>query len=204
MNYSLRPISKIEASLIPDVAKLHESVMGLLLAEMGTPFVVRYFENAARDPSVIGFVALSDSNEVLGYVVGTARPDLLNARLTRPLTWFAGQCMRLLFTKPHVLWQALVSSSSQPAQMAGEGRRIELVYVAVNPRGRGQGIGHALMQAFQDACRAAGYQRVVASQELDNEASIRLFASMGYQVKQKLREGRYERQRVELVLQPEK
>lgn len=189
--------------MLPDVAKLHESVMGLLLAEMGMPFVLRYFEIATRDPSVIGFVAVSGANEVMGYVVGSARPDLVNTQLTRPLTWFAGQCVRLLFTRPQVLWQALVSSSSQSTQMAGEGGGIELVYVAVDPRGRGQGIGHALMEAFQDASRAAGYERVIASQELDNEASIRLFASMGYTVKQKLREGRYERQRVELVLQPD-
>jgi L-amino acid N-acyltransferase YncA len=59
------------------------------------------------------------------------------------------------------------------------------------------------MQAFQDASRTAGYRSVVASQELDNEASIRLFGAMGYRVTSRYREGRYERQRVELVLRAE-
>ncbi len=200
MNYSLHAIRELDGPTILAVAKLHESAMRLLLSEMGSEFVVRYFQAAAKDPSVIGFCALVDAKDVIGYVVGTPRPDLLNAQLTKPWTWFAGQCLRLLVTRPKVLWQALASSISQPAQIAIDGNTIELVYVAVDPRGRGHGVGRALMQAFQDASRRAGYQRVVASQELDNEASIRLFASMGYQVKQKLREGRYERQRVELVL----
>ena len=203
MKYSLHPISKIAPSTLAGVARLHESTMRLLLSEMGSAFVLRYFQAAANDPAVIGFYATSDSNEVIGYVVGTPRPAALNAQLTRPLPWFLGQCLRLLFTRPHVLWQALVSSASQPGQMEEEANAIELVYVAVDPKGRGQGVGRALMQSFEEASRAAGYRRIAASQELDNEASIRLFSSMGYQVKQKYREGRYERQRVELSLQSE-
>ncbi len=136
----------------------------------------------------------------MGYVVGTPRPDHLNAQLTKPLPWFAVQCLRLALTRPAVLWQALVSSSSQGAQMPQDGRAIELVYVAVDPKCRGLGVGRALMQAFQDSSRAAGYRSVVASQELDNQASIGLFAAMGYHVTSRYREGRYERQRVELTL----
>jgi ribosomal protein S18 acetylase RimI-like enzyme len=203
VNYSLHPIGEITPSTLAEMARLHESTMRLLLSEMGSAFVLRYFEAAANDPAVIGFYAMSEFNEVIGYVVGTPRPAALNAQLTRSFPWFLGQCFRLLLTRPYVLWQALLSSSAQPGQMEGEANAIELVYVAVDPKGRGQGVGRALMQSFEDASRAAGYRRIVASQELDNEASIRLFSSMGYQVKQKYREGRYERQRVELLLQSE-
>ncbi len=203
MEYSLYPISKSEPASIASLAKLHEATMRLLLSDMGPAFVRRYFEAAAKDPMVIGFYATGEANDVIGYVVGTPRPDRLNAQLTRPLPWFATQCVRLLFTRPRVLWQALVSSSAQPAQMPRDGSTIELVYVAVDPKCRGMGIGRALMQAFEEASRAAGYRYVAATQEVDNEASIRLFAAMGYHVTHAYREGRYERQRVQLALHGE-
>lgn len=203
MGFSLHPLKQIEPAAIESLARLHESAMGLLLSEMGRPFVLRYFQAAVKDPAVIGFYATSDTNEVIGYVVGTPRPSTLTAQLTKPLAWFAGQSLRLLFTRPQVLWQVLLSSRSQPGQMAREEGAIELMYVAVDAKGRGQGIGRALMLAFGEASRAAGYKRILASQELDNEASIRLFAGMGYHVKERFREGRYERQRVELPLQSE-
>lgn len=200
MKYSLHSIHEIEPPVLASVARLHETAMGLLLTAMGPAFVFKYFETAAKDPDVIGFCALADTNRAIGYIVGTPRPDRLNSQLTRPLTWFALQCFRLAFSRPRVLWQALVSSSSQGGQMPRDGRAIELVYVAVDPQCRGLGVGRALMQAFQDDSRAAGYRSVLASQELDNEASIRLFTAMGYRVVSRYREGRYERQRVELVL----
>ncbi len=203
MSFTLHRLQEIKPAAIESLSRLHESAMGLLLSEMGRPFVVRYFQAAVNDPDVIGFYATSDANEVIGYVVGTPRPSTLTAQLTKPVGWFAGQSLRLLFTRPQVLWQALLSSRSQPGQMRGEEGAIELVYVAVDAKGRGQGIGRALMQAFGEASRAAGYKRILASQELDNEASIRLFASMGYQIRGRFREGRYERQRVELSLQTE-
>lgn len=167
---------------------------------MGLPFVVRYFEAAATDPQAIGFYATAESGEVVGYVVGTPRPDELNSRLRAPATWFVRQCVRLLFTRPTILLQAMVSAMTLRKQIAAEADAVEVVYMSVDPSVRGQGLGRALMTAFHDASRAAGYKRVLGSQELGNDISIGLLGSMGYKVKYNFREGRYHRQRIELIL----
>jgi ribosomal protein S18 acetylase RimI-like enzyme len=200
MKYSLHPIHQIDPALIVPLARLHEASMRILLSDMGFPFILRYFQMAVQEPQVIGFYGLSDANSLIGYVVGTPKPNELNSRLTSPFLWFTAQCLRLLFTRPRVLVQAIISSRSLSRQVASEAEAIELVYVSVDPEARGQGIGQALLQAFQEASRAAGFKRVVAIQELDNTPSIALFASMGYRVKDEYREGQYDRQRVELIL----
>jgi len=182
------------------MARLHQSALRILLSDMGLPFVIRYFELAVKDPEVIGFYALSETEDLIGYVVGTPKPNELNSRLTRPLIWFVGQCLRLLFTRPEVLFQAIISSLTLTRQVAAENDAVEVVYMSVDPRARGQGLGRALMTAFHDASRAAGYKRVLGSQELDNDVSIGLLGSMGYKAKYNFREGRYHRQRIELIL----
>ncbi len=200
MKYTLYPIHQIEPSLIPPMARLHQAELRILLSDMGYPFVLRYFQNAVKDPLVIGFYATSDSNSLIGYVVGTPKPDELNSQLTKPFFWFAGQCLRLLFTHPRVLLQAIISSLTLSKQVASETDAIEVVYMSVDPQARGQGLGRALMQAFHDASRAAGYKRVLGSQELDAEVSIGLLSSMGYKALYTFREGHYVRQRIELIL----
>ncbi len=198
--FTLHPFAQIPPSLLPDVARLHESALPILLSKMGYPFVLRYFQAAARDESIIGFYALSESGKLIGYVVGSPRPDRINAQLTRPRLWFIGQCLRLLFTRPAVLAQAIISSLTLSKQVVARENAIEVIYMSVDPAARGQGLGRALMQAFHDASRAAGYKWVTGSQELDNEVGIHLLTSLGYQAKYTFREGRYHRQRIELEL----
>lgn len=200
MKYSLHPLHEIDPVLLAPLARLHESALHGLLSEMGYQFVLRYFQLAVKDPSVIGFYALSEEGTLIGYVSGTPNPDELNSKITKPLSWFAAQCLRLLFTRPRVLWQAVVSSLTLSKQIANEPDAIEVVYMSVDPRARGHGLGRVLMQAFHTASREAGYKRVLGSQELANKVGIDLLASMGYQVKYFFREGRYDRQRIELIL----
>ena len=200
MKYSLYPIQQIDPTLIVPMAKLHESALRILLSDMGYPFVLHYFQAAVKDPFVIGFYAMSEANTFIGYVIGTPKPDELNSQLTKPRLWFLGQCLRLLFTRPNVLWQAIVSSLTLSKQVASETDSIEVVYMSVDPQARGKGLGRALMKAFHDASREAGYKRVLGSQEVENDTSIGLLSSMGYKVKYTFREGQYNRQRIELIL----
>lgn len=200
MRYELHPFREIGAEMLRAVARLHESTMHVLLTDLGHPFVLKYYQLASRDPDVIGFYALSERGELEGFVVGSPHPGAINSALAKPVVWFLAQCLRLLVTRPGVLLQAMISTLSLSGQSDATPDAIELVYVSVDPRARGHGLGRALLQAFHAASRSSGYARVTASQELDNQASIGLFASLGYRVVRKLREGHYHRQRVELIL----
>lgn len=213
MNYSLTPLSQLDTPALADLAALHQSVMHTLLSELGLPVVLRYYQVCQNDPSVIGLSACSplplgeglgeapySGVRVLGWVVGSPRPDELNARLRRPFPWFAGQMLRLAFTRPAVLAQLAASVLSAHSQMDAEPGAIELTYIGVAASARGQGLGQALLAAFIEASCAAGYRSVVLSVETDNIEALALYTKAGFNITRSFHEGRFERQRLEKIL----
>ncbi len=199
MDFTLAPISQLDSVHLDHLANLHKSVMHTLLADLGLPVVRRYYEICQSEPSVIGLYALSPGGEILGWAVGSPHPDALNARLREPLGWFARQMLRLAFTRPGMLWQLATSVLSSSSQMETEPGAIELTYIGVAPSARGQGAGKALLAAFTEASRAAGYRSIVLSVETDNPGAIALYTNAGFQVTKRFTEGRFERHRMELV-----
>jgi RimJ/RimL family protein N-acetyltransferase len=200
MDYSLHSLRQIDPALLPRLADLHEKEDNGLLAHLGFPFVLRYFEGVAREEHVIGFYALSDAGDLIGYTVGSPEPAALTRKLTRETGWFIRQVARVLFTRPRVFLQLIVSSLSIRGQMENEADAIESVYLTVDPAMRGKGIGRALQQLLIKAARDAGYKRILGSIEVQNEASLAVTTSNGFKVTSTFREGFYKRYRVELIL----
>lgn len=207
MNYSLISLSQLDISALADLAALHQSVMHTLLSELGLPVVLRYYQVGQSDPSVIGFCVCSPlprgegpGVRVLGWAVGSPRPDELNARLRRPFPWFAGQMLQLAFTRPAVLAQLVVSVLSARSQMDSVPGAIELTYIGVAAFARGQGLGQALLAAFIEASRAAGYRSVALSVETENAEALALYTKAGFNITRSFHEGRFERLRLERIL----
>src|SRR5687768_2482528 len=137
MDFTLAPISQLNSAHLDHLAALHQSIMHTLLADLGLPVVRRYYEICQSEPSVIGLYAVSPGGEILGWAVGSPQPDALNARLRKPLGWFAGQMLWLAFIRPGVLWQLAASVLSSSSQMEAEPGAIELTYIGVAPSARG-------------------------------------------------------------------
>jgi ribosomal protein S18 acetylase RimI-like enzyme len=200
MNFTITPISQLDSPTLTRLAELHQSVMHTLLSELGQPVVLRYYQVCQGDPSVIGLCAISSATgEMLGWAVGSPQPDELNARLRQPLTWFAGQMLRLAVTRPAVLGQLAASVLSASSQMDSEAGAIELTYIGVAASTRGQGLGQALLAAFVDAARASGHRSVTLSVETDNPEAVALYTKAGFQLSKTFTEGRFERHRMRLV-----
>lgn len=206
MNLTLIPISQLSASALDRLAALHMSSMPTLLAELGLPVVRSYYEVCHRDPGVVGMCAFAlpqkgeageEKGELLGWAVGSPYPDEINARTRRPLTWFVGQMLQLARSRPGVLWQLAASVLSASARM--EPDALELTYIGVAASARGQGLGKALLAAFVEAGRTAGYRRVVLSVETDNPGALALYNKTGFQITRTFTEGHFERHRMELV-----
>src|SRR5690349_18296979 len=175
MDFTLTPLSKLDSAGLDHLAALHQSVMHTLLSDLGLPIVQRYYQACQEDPTVIGLCAVSHSAEILGWAVGSPHPDALNARLRQPPGWFAGQMLRLAFTHPRVFLQLLTSVLSSSTQMETGPGALELTYIGVAPSARGQGLGAALLKAFADVARAAGYRSIVLSVETDNPEAVALY-----------------------------
>ena len=200
MEYSLVSFTQLSNKERMQMAVLHHAVMQTLLSDLGLPVVLRYYEIAAADPHVVGFCACSAPGAVLGWAAGSPYPDQINARLRSPFGWFVHQMIRVVLTRPLVLWQLISSFSSLSGQGEMRPGTIELTYIGVASQERGKGIGEKLVDAFLEASRSRGYGAVALSVEKENLPAIALYEKKGFQIVNTFSEGRYRRHRMELTL----
>lgn len=203
----LLPLSQLPASLLPALAALHQATMPTLLSDLGDNFVLRYYQIAQKDQSVIALCLFSNQQSPIinhqspiAYALGSPDPAALNAQLRQPLTWFAVQMLKLAFTRPGVLLQlaqSVITTSEANRLQPGQ---IELTYIGVAPEVRGRGLGKAVLAAFVEAARDAGYTSVALSVEIDNPAAIALYTNFGFTITQTFSEGRYHRYRMQFDL----
>ncbi|HEY9152376.1 MAG TPA: GNAT family N-acetyltransferase [Anaerolineales bacterium] len=199
MEYTLQAFAGIDDHVLRRVALLHQSVMRNLLTDLGFPIILRYYQIARKDSAVIGFCAVSSSQEILGWVVGSPDPYALNMRLRSPLSWFLVQMMVLAVKRSPVFLQTL-SSVFHSSQQKLIPHAIELTYIGVAPNVQGNGIGRALLEAFIEASRALDYCSVELTTETDNLHALALYQKSGFSVKRTFKEGRFERYRMERKL----
>ncbi len=200
MDSHLVEFSQLTPEELKRLAVLHHSVMHTLLSDLGLPILWRYYQIAQQDSQTIGFCVISGSGRILGWAMGSPRPDRINAKLRSPLTWFVLQMLRITLTRPVVLWQLFSSVFSTSNSSAIKNDAIELTYIGVSSEQRGVGLGKKLLNAFIEACRLNGYRSVVLSVEKENLPAITLYERAGFRIIKTFSEGRYQRHRMELTL----
>ena len=200
MDFTLTPISRLDQAGLARLARLHSDIMHTLLADLGAPLVLRYYEVAQADSSVLGLCAVSESGDLLGWAMGSPAPTMLNARLRQPLAWFAIQLIRLVFTHPRVLVELIRSVFSTNEANNLQPGQIELTYIGVATQAQGRGIGKAILTAFIDQARSAGFTSIALSVETDNLPAITLYTKCAFQITKTFHEGRFMRHRMEYQL----
>jgi ribosomal protein S18 acetylase RimI-like enzyme len=198
MKYIIVPVAQLNGLQILELARLHQAVMHSLLSELGLPVVERYYQIAAKDSTVIGLCALSETGQLPGWAIGSPRPDQLNGRLREGLLWFISQTIRVLVTRPRLIRQLWASMRTASAPIPAGG--IELTYLGVEHSARKQGVGREILQAFLRAARDAKYHLVVLSVEVENLDAIALYTRAGFAITGTFTEGSFHRHRMELTL----
>lgn len=190
-------LSKIEHRDLQGLAHLHETTMRTLLSDFGSEIVLRYYETARTDESVIGYCAYLPERRLVGWVVGSPHAGALFSQLSRPLPQFLTQFLRAVVKRPTLLRQ-LVTSMFFSSDEDDLDDAVELTYIGVSADARRLGVGYALMQAFLAASWEAGYRSVVLSVEKQNTGAIALYKDFGFSVIREFKEGRFDRYRMEL------
>src|SRR5688500_3132300 len=149
MDYEIISLSQFEADRLKQLAQLHQSVMHTLLADLGLPMVLRYYQIARSDNSVVGICALDPSKKIIGWAMGSPHPDRINSELRTPLLWFAFQMLRVLVTRPLILLQLISSVLSSSAETEMKSDAIELTYIGVAANQRSKGLGKDLLNTFR-------------------------------------------------------
>ncbi len=201
MDYSIQPFASLEQHALERVAVLHQSVMHNLMSDLGLHIILRYYEIARADPSVIGFVALSSAGEPIGWAVGSPNPNLLNTKIQASTFWFVAHLFRIAISHPSVLWE-LGLSVSYSSRQVDTPQTMELTYIGIARELQNRGLGRALLTAFVDASRSSGYCSVVLSAERNNQHALSLYTKSGFSIRKTVKEGRFERYRMELKLAP--
>ena len=198
MAYTLYPLKEINPSLLPRIAEIQLGDAGLL-SKLGYPFVLRYFEMAVKDKHAFGFYAQeNETGQIMGFSLASPEPSALTSNLTRDRGWFIKQILKVLFTRPLVFLQMVISSITIQGQMESEA--IECVYFTVDPNFRGQKLGRTLQKALMDEGRKQGYKKIFASIETWNIASLKATQANGFTIAKTFREGKYHRHRLESKL----
>lgn len=198
MENELLSLSQLDDQGMRRLAILHHSVMHTLLSDLGIPMVLRYYQVARQDPSVVGLCMVSPSGELLGWAQGSPHPEELNVRLRTPLPWFLFQMLRLAFTHPLVLHQLISSVVRSSTHLDIEPGGVELTYIGVASHERGKGWGKKLLDAFIDASRSKGYRSIILSVEMESASAVALYEKAGFEIIETFWEGRYQRYRMKL------
>ena len=200
MNYTLHPLKTIDPSLLPRIAEIQLGDAGLL-SKLGYPFVLRYFEIAIKDKRSFGFYAQDNiTNEIMGLSLASPEPSSLTSQLTHDRKWFIAQILKILFSRPLIFLQMIISSITIKSQMENETDAVECVYFTVDSKFRGHHLGRTLQKALMDEGRKLGYKKIFASIETWNKASLAATLSNGFTIVKTYREGIYHRHRLECSL----
>lgn len=200
MNYTLRPLKEIDSNLLPRIAEIQLGDAGLL-SKLGYPFVLRYFEIAVKDDRAFGFYAQdNETGKIMGLSLASPEPSSLTSQLAHDRKWFITQISKVLFSRPLVFLQVIISSITIKSQMEDETDAIECIYFTVDPKFRGQRLGRMLQKALMDEGRKLGYKKIFASIETWNMASLAATLSNGFTIVKTFREGKYHRHRLESIL----
>ena len=191
-------ITELDDEGMKELASLHHEVMHTLLSDLGLPLVLKYYQAARSDLSVIGISALDASSKILGWAIGSPQPAAINTKLRTPLPWFLLQMLRVAATRPMIFKQLISSVFTSSAQM--EADAIELTYIGVASSQQGKGLGRALLNKFIEESRLKGYHSVVLSVEDENKAAVALYEKSGFHITRSFAEGRFQRHRMELIL----
>ncbi len=196
--YRFVSLSELDDNGLQQLAGLHYSVMRTLLSDLGLPIVLKYYQVARRDLSVVGICALSSSNEVVGWSMGSPDPAALSSKLRQPLTWFLAQMLRLAVMRPLILLQLISSVLSPSLEMKKD--TIEFTYLGVAAGHQGKRLGLVLLNQFVEQCRSKGYHSVFLSVETKNKTALALYEKSGFKIVKTFSEGRYQRYRMELKI----
>ncbi len=185
-------VGKPAPELIPAIAALQQvAFAGYLNARLGQRYQEAFIRWFVEDRDAIALVALGEEGRLLGYVVGA--PLGYAAALNRVVLWPA---LTGIITRP---WLFLDQRFRQAVRgrlsiflggdnaSAGATHQPELptptfslVGIGVQPESRGQGVGLALINAFEEQAGARGGRSVRLSVYPENDPARRLYEKAGW------------------------
>ncbi len=175
-------IAPIGSSYLDQVVGVHlRAFPTFFLTFLGPRFLREFYGSFGVDPSGVGFVALGESDNVVGVVVGPLNPAGYFQRLLRRRWWaFCLASIWAVLRNPTViprLFRAVFYRGDSPP---GPDRSL-LSSVAVDPGVQKQGVGRALVEAWVAEVRRRGSKGCfLTTDAVGNEAVNSFYCHLGW------------------------
>jgi ribosomal protein S18 acetylase RimI-like enzyme len=190
-NYTVK-ISQAQDVHIPGMARCHiKSFPGRFMTEMGYHWLCALYRFFIRHNGNICRVALDADDKVVGLAVGggpNIREEFLSSALFRHPHLIFWKFLRKRLVR-RVLLQELVRKLRRKRNVNHSGdiitpnkevRSGNLLSICVLPECEGTGIAGRLIESFQLACKAEGYQRLTLSVEKENRRAVAFYKKHGW------------------------
>jgi ribosomal protein S18 acetylase RimI-like enzyme len=164
---------------VAEVAGLHQRLLPGLLTDLGPHAISYFYETALEIPGTHAWVVAEGEQKIIGFALGSELGADLFGRILRRRPFRGMRSVALaVFSRPASFMTVggwLLKGG--PADPAFEGA--ELIYLAVDPEGRGGGSAHFLFKQAYDLFRDKGFAQFQLSVADDNGPAQRFFESMG-------------------------
>jgi ribosomal protein S18 acetylase RimI-like enzyme len=178
-------IAKIDKTHINKAVDIHmHSFPGFFLTFLGPTFLREFYGSFLSDNNGVAFVAKdSETNSILGVIVGPLVPDGYFKRLLKKRWWaFCLASIGAALKKPIVikrLFRALLYRGQAPPGR----QRALLSSVAVSPEVQGHGIGRALVTKWVEEVKRRGCDGCYLTTDAYNNDKInRFYQKLGWRI----------------------
>ena len=169
------------------LAKLHIQIFpGFFLSTLGVSFLTSYYKVVLRHPETICLFAEDIDHQVYGYVLGRANAKGYLKRIVKsaPLS-FSIHALRLLFTRPMALIRLIknLEKRRNDKDVSDDQNYSEIGLIGVVPDYKGLGIGHKLLNEFQNRLKSFGVNYLsLTTDAKNNESTLIAYKSWGFKV----------------------
>jgi ribosomal protein S18 acetylase RimI-like enzyme len=185
-------ITKAQEVHIPDMAQCHiKSFPGRFMTEMGHRWLCALYRFFISHNGSICQVAVDTDDKVIGLAVGgeqNIREEFLSSTMFHYLHLIFWKFLSKQLVR-RVLLQELAGKLSRKYNdnhsvniktLNDEVRSGNLLSICVLPDYEGTGVAGRLIESFQLACKAEGYQRLTLSVDKENSRAVAFYKKHGW------------------------
>jgi ribosomal protein S18 acetylase RimI-like enzyme len=185
-------VAKAQEVHIPGMARCHiKSFPGRFMTEMGHHWLCALYRFFIRHDGSICHVAVDADGKVVGLAVGgdqNIREEFLSSALFRYphlIFWkfLSKRVVRRVLLKELAGKLCRKRSANHPVDIIAPSDRVRsgnLLSICVLPECEGTGVAGKLLESFQLACKAEGYQRLTLSVPNQNSRAVAFYKKHGW------------------------
>ena len=159
---------------VDDVAKLHQQEIPSLLSLLTFPLINLYYLNSCFDDRLI-FRVLLDDSKVAGFYLASTDANFSHVKLLLRRPWSFVRRLLKLRDSLVLLARILLTRGQVPDVMP----KAKLLYLAVQRRYRGRGVGKILLVDLFRTMRTHSVKSIGVHIEEGNEDAIGFYKAMG-------------------------